>query len=43
MTCKHRWEEINYAYRYPAHYLYRCTRCNSFIGALLKENPSPKG
>ena len=35
--CKHRWEEINFAYRHPTHYLYQCTRCSNMIFAVLKE------
>jgi hypothetical protein len=36
MTCKHRWEEINFAYRHPTHYLYRCARCSATTFTYLK-------
>lgn len=40
MTCKHRWEPSNFGikWRIPTQYLYQCTRCNKFIGALLKDH-----
>ena len=34
--CKHRWEEINFAYRHPTHYLYRCARCSATTFTYLK-------
>lgn len=34
--CKHRWEEINFPYRHPTHYMYRCARCSAFTFTFLK-------
>ena len=44
MQCRHRWEPKNHVltkHRPPSHYMYQCTRCNSVIGTILKENPLP--
>jgi DNA-directed RNA polymerase subunit RPC12/RpoP len=35
--CKHRWEGIDFPYRHPTHYMYRCARCSAYTFTFLKE------
>jgi hypothetical protein len=37
MICKHRWEGIDFPYRHPTHYMYRCARCSAYTFTYLKE------